>query len=240
MFRNCMVLLVLGACACPTWAYFVEWDGTCLPEDAGWTRDWGDWSGHYHGSGAVRTIAEGVMTMDSLYDSGIADYALMHRAFNPEPGELFVVEWRLAVDQVVGGFPGDPGIGVCSDDRWVVGFLYDGSSVFNLFDPDLHLAVAPGEFHHYRMTSWDMRTYDFYVDGEFVHEGPFSYGGDTSLMSWGDLTQGVASLARWDYVRVYTTPEPTCLALCGAVAVVRKGRVLGHGRLRENRKEIGE
>jgi hypothetical protein len=224
MFRTCLISLALGACVCPAWAYYIEWDGTCLPEDAGWTRDWGDWTAPYHGTGAVRTIEDGIMTVDSLYDPGVFDVALMERAFNPAPGEVFVMEWRLAVDQVVGGFPGDPGVGLCSDDRWVVAFKYDHDTVLGAFDEGLHVPVTAGEFHSYRLTSSNMRTYDFFIDGEFVHEGPFSYGGDTSLMGWGDVTQGVGSLSRWDYVRVYTTPEPAALAMCGAFLVMARRR----------------
>jgi hypothetical protein len=216
MFRTCLIGLTLSAFAAPAGAYYISWEGDCLPEEAGWTRSWGDWSGHYHGTGAVRTIADGVMTMDSLYDEGIADLAEMYRPFNPAPGELLVMEWRLAVDQVVGGYPGDPGIALFSDDWWRISFQWDEDSLFSLADPELHVAVAPGEFHDYRITSSDMRTYDLFVDGQSLHQGSFRYGGGTSTLAWGDGTQGVASLHRWDYVRIYTIPEPTCLALCGA------------------------
>lgn len=151
MIRKWLVGLALGAFVCPAEAYYIGWEGDCLPEDAGWERSWGDWSGPYHG-GAIRTIQDGVMTMDSLYDPGVFDIAVMHRPFNPAPGELFVMEWRLAVDEVVGS--GDPGVALFSDDRWVVGFKWDQDSVFNLFDPGLHVVLTPGEFHDYRMTSW--------------------------------------------------------------------------------------
>jgi hypothetical protein len=224
MLRGCLITLALGVFVCPAGAYFVEWDGTCLPEDAGWTHQWGDWNGLYHGTGAVRTIQDGVMTMDSLYDPGVYDIALMQRPFNPAPGEMFVMEWRLAVDQVVG--PGDPGVCLNSDDGWLVSFKYDGGRVFSLFDPGLNVPVSPGEFHDYRMVSENMRNYEFFVDGELSYEGDFWYGGpgSWSTMGWGDYSQGVASLSRWDYVRVYTTPEPSCLALCGALVLVAAPR----------------
>ncbi len=95
--------------------------------------------------------------------------------------------------------------------------MYDGASVLNLFDPGLRIAVSPGEFHDYRMTSWDMRTYDLFIDGELVHEGVFSQAVAASRMAWGDAVVGAASLHRWDYLRLYTVPEPSGLALCGAV-----------------------
>jgi polygalacturonase len=52
MFRTCLIGLTLSAFACPAGAYYVAWEGDCLPEEAGWTRNWGDWSGCYHGTGA--------------------------------------------------------------------------------------------------------------------------------------------------------------------------------------------
>ena len=72
MFRKCLIGLALGAFVYPAGAYYVAWEGDCLPEEAGWTRQWGDEVGQYHGTGAVRTIQDGVMTMDSLGRNGDA------------------------------------------------------------------------------------------------------------------------------------------------------------------------
>jgi hypothetical protein len=215
MFRKCLICLALSAFVYPAGAYYIAWEGDCLPEDAGWERTWGDWSGQYHGTGAVRTLADGVMTMDSLYDPGIADFAEMPGSFNPVPGELLVMEWRLAVDQVVGTC--DPAVGLSSDDGWAVGFHYTADHVEGAFDDALYAAVTPGEFHDYRVTSWDMRSYDLFIDGELRHAGIFRYVAGYPHMAWGDGAQGAASLHRWDYVRICTIPEPPCLALCGAV-----------------------
>jgi hypothetical protein len=215
MLRTCVICLTLGGLAYPARAYYIGWEGDCLPEDAGWERNWGDWSGQYHGTGAVRTLADGVMTMDSLYDPGVFDIAVLHHSFNPAPGELFVMEWGLAVDQVVGIW--DPGVALFSDDGWGVAFEYNQSSVVSVFDEGLHVPIAPGEFHDYRVTSWDMRNYRLLIDGTLAHEGPLLYCADSSNMAWGDGTQGAASLHRWDYMRIYTILEPTSLAMCGAV-----------------------
>lgn len=214
MSRKCLIGLALSALAVPASAYFVEWDGTCLPEDAGWTRQWGDWSGEYHGTGAVRTIQDGVMTMDSLYDTGVCDIAIMHRSFNPAPGEMFFIEWRLAVDQVLGlGDPLDPGLAFESDDNYGVGFDYTAHSVRGSYDDGLNISVTPGEFHEYRLASWDCRTYDLFIDDTWVYHGWFLPYTGASRLAWGDGVQGCASLHRWDYVRFGTVPEPGTLGL---------------------------
>ena len=219
---HCLVLIALfspPACAEPYW---IAWEGDALPEEQGWERNWGDWEGQYHGDGAIRTLEDGVMTMDSLYDPGVFDLAVLERPFNPDPGELFVIEWRLRVDQVTG--PGDPGIGFFSDDRWAVGFTYTEDRVLGGFDADLDFPVSSGQFHDYRATSWDMRTYEFFVDGELVHQGVFDYGGPASTLSWGDGTQGAASLHHWDYFRVGVIPEPGAfgMLLLGAAWCTRR------------------
>jgi hypothetical protein len=219
MVRICLISLALAALACPAGAYYISWEGDCLPEEAGWTRVWGDWTGPYHGTGAVRTIADGVMTMDSLYDDGVYDFAQINAELNPAPGELFVAEWRLAIDELVGAIPGvvgDPGITVCSDDRWMAYFEYDGESLIGY--SGLHVPVTPGEFHDYRVTSPNMRTYDLFIDGELVYKGSFWYQLLASRATFGDAVQGAGSLARWDYVRLYTIPEPTSVLLLLAVA----------------------
>jgi hypothetical protein len=224
MLRTCVICLTLGGLAYPAGAYYIAWEGDCLPEETGWTRVYGDWSGIPHGTGAIRGIDDGVMTMDSLYDSGVFDIAEMYRQFSPGPGELLVMEWRLAVDQVAGLW--DPGIALSSDDGWVVGFKYNEDAVLSPLDTSLYAAIAPAEFHDYRMTSWDMRTYQLFIDGALAREGPFVYCADSPRLAWGDGTQGAASLHRWDYVRIYTIPEPFCLALCGAMFLLLSRRRL--------------
>jgi hypothetical protein len=224
MFRTCLIGLILSAFACPAGAYYISWEGDCLPEEAGWTRFWGDDSGPYHGSGAARTIYDGVMTMDSLYDISVFDFVHMDRSLNPTPGEMFFLEWRLAVDQVIGG--ADPAITV-STGYSAVGFQFTDSEVEGAYDHSLHIDVSPAEFHEYRITSWDMQAYDLFVDGALVYHGAFLGGpGGDSYVAWGDGAQGAASLHRWDYVRFGTVPEPgtallTCLCFAYSARVRR-------------------
>jgi hypothetical protein len=108
--------------------YWIAWEGDDFPENQGWTRVWGNWDGQYEGPGAIRTLENGILTYDSLYDDGVYDFSEMYRPgqMDSGSGELFVMEWRLNVEQVDSWY-GDPGVVLSSDEAWVVGlrFAYD-------------------------------------------------------------------------------------------------------------------
>ncbi len=203
-----LVVLAGSAVAEPYW---VAWEGDCLPEEQGWTRFWGDWDGAYHGSGAVRTIADGVMTMDSLYDPGVYDLAHMHRPIDPAMGETFIAEWRLCVDAVVGGgpLPSDPVVTIYSDQQTLLAFRYSADGVRNFFEWELFVPLTLGTFNSFRVESTDMQAYTFWVNGAFAFSGEFRPSAGSSEFAWGDSCQGVASLTHWDYVRFgAVVPEP--------------------------------
>jgi len=96
--------------------YLIAWEGDDWPENQGWTRSWGNWQGQYQGFGAYRTLENGILTYDSLYDPGVCDFYYMENFGPTAPGanEKFVFEWRLKVDVVSGA--GDPGVGLKSHD----------------------------------------------------------------------------------------------------------------------------
>jgi len=152
--------------------YWVSWEGegetAGLPEEFGWTRVWGNWDGQYQGPGANRTLEDGILTYDSLYDPGVYDFSRMHRLgqTDPAPGELFVMEWRLRVDEVVGF--SDPGAGVCSDEAWALGFTFAYDRAYSVFEDFAAIPFVPGVFHDYEVISANMRTYDLYIDGELA------------------------------------------------------------------------
>ena len=45
-------------------------------------------------------------------------------------------------------------------------------------------------FHDYRLLSWDMQTYELYIDDKMVHAGSFWDGTLSSKFSWGDGVSG--------------------------------------------------
>ncbi len=205
--------------------YWISWDGTDWPENQGWTRIWGNWDGLYQGEGAHRTLEDGVLTYDSLFDDGVYDFSRVYRPgqMDPAPGELFVMEWRLKVLQVDGY--ADPDVGVSSNDAWRLGLEFGYDRIYSIFEGYLEIPFAAGAWHSYAVVSSDMRTYDLYIDGELAREGNFVHLVSPGRIGWGDAIQGAASLHSWDYFRFGVVPEPVPLVMVLVVgASVVRGR----------------
>jgi hypothetical protein len=199
-------LIVIVASAATADQYWIAYEGDGWPEDEGWWHIWGDEQAH-------RWIEDGALVIDSLHDIGIADFYEMHMngQLDPEPGETFVLQWRLLVQQVV-GFR-DPGLGVFSDEMWAVGFEFDEGSILSVFEYGVAAKFEPGIFHRFELRSGDMRHYDLWIDGEPAMSGDFWHALSRSTVGWGDFVQGSASLSRWDYVRFGVVPEPESATL---------------------------
>jgi len=217
MMRWLFVLVAaLGVPVMPAGAeeYWITYEGNDLPEDEGWERNWGNWDGQYEGDGAIRTLEDGILTMDSLFDLGVYDFAYVERPgqVDPGPGETFVMEWRALVEETTGEPYFDAGVGVGSDDAWLLGFGLYPDAVVSSFE-DVTVPIEPGVFHEYRAVSTDMRTYELYIDAEVALTGNFWHGLTESYLTWGDGCQGVASRTLWDYVRVGVIPEPSSFFL---------------------------
>jgi len=224
-------LAALGVLTSPAGAepYWIAYEGNDLPENEGWTRYWGNWDGPYEGDGAIRTLQDGILTMDSLFDPGVYDYARIDRPgrIDPGAGEVFLMEWRVLVDQIAGEPYFATEVGVSSDDARQLGFGMYPDAVVSSFE-DISVSVQPGVFHEYRVVSPDMRTYTLYIDGEFALMGEFWEGLAQSRVGWGEGVLGVAARARWDYCRMGVVPEPACVAslmtLCGLGALILNKR----------------
>jgi len=218
------VLLGTGAGALdasPWWVAYEADDGR-LPEEVGpWKRNWGNWQGQYQGPGAYRTIKDGILTYDSLYDKGVFDFSYIKRpgAMDPGPDEFFLAEWRVNVLRVAD--QADPAITVASDEAWVVAFWFAEDRIFSIFEGFQEIPVAPHLMHSYRFVSDDMRRYELYVDGLLARVGAFSRRVGPSEVNWGDSTQGAASLHEWDYFRVGVIPEArTAASLIASFALM--------------------
>jgi hypothetical protein len=219
----------LGLLAAPAGAdeYWIAYEGNDLPENEGWERHWGNDEGSHEGDGAIRTVEDGILTMDSLYDLRVYDYACrcLYGEVDPDPGELFVAEWRVKVDEVLGDHY-DAAVGMCSDDAWQLSFGLFPDHVESIWEDDVTLSVAPGVFHEYCVRTWDMQTYELYIDGDLAHQGTFWQGYLESKFGWADFVSGAANLSHWDYVRFGVVPEPcSLLMLTGLYACVRRRRV---------------
>ena len=205
MKRAVLLLFIAAALAQPAMAeqYWVAWEGNDFPENEGWERI-------VNGpQPADRTLADGIMTMDGLADTQIDDYYRMERTLNPEPGEEFVMQWRLRVNEVIGNPPAyDPGVAVWSDDDWTVSLLFGTDFVYS-FHENIQISVDPGVYHTCEFRTSDMRTYDLVVDGVLIHTGSFwEPTFRQSRVHWGDRARGSASFVDWDYFRFGVVPEP--------------------------------
>jgi len=198
-----------------------------LPENEGWERHWGNDDGSHEGEGAIRTLADGILTMDSMYDLRVYDYAChyLYGEVDPEPGELFVAEWRVYVEEWVGDYGApDSRVCVCSDDGWLLALGLFPDHVESQYEDGVNIPITPDVFHDYRLLSWDMRAYELYIDDELARVGSFWDGTLCSKFAWGDGVRGAASLAHWDYVRFGVVPEPSSALMLMTAYVCAGGR----------------
>jgi hypothetical protein len=211
------VMAALGVLVAPAGAeqFWVSYEGNDLPENEGWTR-------HTGAGGADRWIEDGALVIDSLHDVHIYDVAVMEHWMDPEPGELFVAEWRLLVEEESGDQ--DPGVAIArSFEPGFVAFYFGPNLAWNGLD-NLWWNIEPGVFHTYRFESYDMVDFDFFIDDELAQEGSFhAPSSNQSYISFGDKLDGRASLSRWDYLRFGVVPEPSgsVLGLAAASLALR-------------------
>jgi len=208
-FTLCILFAIAAADAARGAPYWVAWEGNDYPENEGWERI-------VNGpQPAERTLADGIMTMDGLADRQIDDYYRMERPIDPEPGEVFVMQWRLRVNEIIGSplTLKDAGIGVFSDEDWEL-LLVFGVDFIRSFHEDVVIPFEAHAFHTFEVRSFDMQRYELYMDGSTVYVGSFwepSF--RRSRIEWGDYTRGAASLVDWDYFRFGVIPEPSCCIL---------------------------
>jgi hypothetical protein len=238
----CFVCAALGALALPAGAepYWVAYEGNDLPENEGWNRYWGNADGEYQGPGAYRTVEDGILTMDSLYDLEVYDFVeiTLPGLIDPDPGETFIAEWRLKVEQVDGRV--DPSIGIFSDTAMVLGFEFDEDSLISVFEDFRETPITPGVFHEYHLVTHDMQLYELYIDGALAIEGAFSQNLGLSTVGWGDGCHPAASRTQWDYFRFGVVPEPSTLFLFLGIcaATLRRATRIQDCRSTTNKKEL--
>ena len=195
--------------------YWVAWEGNDFPENEGWERVHGNWDGPGEGE-ATRSLVDGTMTVDSLFDNGVYDFSRsqMPGGFTVDPGETFVVRWALRVSTVVGSY--DPALGLYSDDDWGLALRF-GVDEIDLPFENARVQFDPGEFHEFEIRTSDFRTYVLLIDGQVARAGAFWEPAVTaSYVAWGDGVQGAASLSTWDYFRFGVIPEPQTALITGA------------------------
>lgn len=213
MFTILLACADLSAIAARAEPYWVSYDGTDFPENQGWTR-------HYGAGGAQRWIENGALVLDGRAGSGIYDSYSMLRSVDPGLNEMFIMRWRLLVDEIAIGHY-DPAVGVFSDDSWSVAFTFSESRIVNLDDLGMSASYKPGVFHVFELRSWDMRAFELRIDDTIALTGDFVHVITASKVAWGDGAQGAASLSHWDSFAYGIVPEPGVGFGLGVIVALR-------------------
>jgi len=192
-----MLVVGVGVASADLWWYAYE--ATKYPEDVGWGR-------YTRAGGAERSLQDGALVIDSLASTDICDSYYQYMPSLPGPAEVFRVDWRLRVDEVIGF--ADPCISAWLAPSSEVTLLYNTGEIYSLLECYTIATYVPGVFHDYVLISADLQTYTLYIDGQMVHEGGMASVCDPSHLSWGDMISGGASLSAWDYVRFGVVPAP--------------------------------
>ncbi len=206
------LLAGVGLLAVPVRAepWWLAWEGETWPEDSGWLRT-------TYGGGDERSLHDGVMTLDGRASIDSSDFYRTYHSLSLDPGQTFVMEWRLRV-LAVSGFA-DPGVSALSEGNGVVFLWYTENSIYSMLEGEW-VPFVPGVFHDYWLMSTDMRNYTLLIDSQPAYQGQFVSSGGPSEVDWGDVTQGASSLSDWDYFRVGIVPEAPTGLLVGFVGLV--------------------
>ena len=166
-----------------------------------------------------------MLILDSLRHSLIWDSYRIDRPIDPDPGDLFVAEWRVKITESLNGE--DAGLVFARDDFGTLMFLYTADEIGS-FHEDWHYPITPHVFHTYRIESSDMIHYSLWIDGEYARDGEWNLLPiNQSFAIFGDIHRGgvATSYSEWDYFRFGTIPEPTSGALfVGVLLAYRKRR----------------
>jgi hypothetical protein len=186
--------------------FWVAWEGDDWPENQGWTR-------YTRAGGAVRTLENGELTIDSMADWHIVDEYLIRRTMELGPGEHFRAEWALRVDDVL--WRDDPSLFITAGELGAVCLSYGESDIYSILESRRIAEFDPGIAHEYSFVSADFIDYTLLVDGQAVYQGAFMAPWPTSGMCWGDTGEGDSSVSTWTHVRFGIVPEPRTVALIG-------------------------
>jgi hypothetical protein len=203
--------------------WWVSYEADLFPEELpGWTR-------MHASTPAQRWIEEGVLSIDSRASPLIYDYYEMvfdHPVDPHGPNELFVLFWRLKIDDDINH---DAGIAFTSDavgpyEFYRVAFNFTEDTIIS--EDGQHASFEAGVFHEFEVRSSDMRAYVLYIDGAPAVQGLFTEVFGPARLTWGDGGYASSSLTEWDYVRLgVVVPEPSGrIAVLLLLAMLRRRR----------------
>jgi hypothetical protein len=209
----------LGALVAPAGAeqYWIGYEGNDFPENEGWTRVYGD--GHWPPEDEPdRWIEDGALVIDTSRNDQLWEY-YSRPLVDLAPGEMFIAEWQMGSELLSG--TRDNGVVFARQSvPAFAGFQIVASGILVSVD-DVVLLLDTSIRHAFRLTSADMVTYEFSIDGALAYTGLFE--ADTFLQgftAFGAGTQAASSTSQWDYFRYGVVPEPgsTMLLAVGLLA----------------------
>lgn len=218
----CVAMVLTGAGAALATPYWVTWEGNDYPENEGWEHVWGNFDGPYQGPGADRSLDGGIMTVDTLADPLMYDGYRMSRPgqFDAGPGETFIMEWRMLIEEANGNQTEGCAVGLLTDDARVASLWFRPYQVDVPTDDYQTATFEPYVWHSYRLVSSDMLSFDLYIDDVWSLSAQFTVGADRSFVAWGNQIQGGSARVHWDYVRFGVVPEPNGLLLVCVLSLV--------------------
>lgn len=215
LFTILLVCAGLSAIAARAEPYWITYEGNDLPENEGWQRVFGNWQGPGQG-GAIRKVENGILTIDSMADDGLVDFARydMHGHMNPGPGETFIATWRMRVVETRNDCY-EPSVGFARDGYGSLWFEYSYNNIRSSYEGWV-LPLEPGVYHEYCLHTYDMIHYTLWIDYAYQITGAWDLNSlNKSYVAFGDGTQGPfhGSITEWDYVRYGVVPEPDSLII---------------------------
>jgi hypothetical protein len=209
----CFGIAALGALASPAGAepYWISYEGTDYPENEGWRR-------MSFEPLADRCLDDGALVIDASQSGATNEwYEQYPVAVAPDEGELFIMQWRLNVEMFSSGTIGAD-VAVFSDDCWALSFYMSDDLIRCGLGTGGSANYEPGAYHEFEMRSFDMRSYELYLDGDLAFEGQFWESLMSNQVGWGKSASGIRSITCWDYFRCGVVPEPnTAMLLIGIV-----------------------
>jgi hypothetical protein len=209
--------------------FWIEYNASCgqFPEEVGWDR-------LAMGGGAQRSLDGGVLTLDGLASTMIVDdYGVLH-PIDLAPGELFVMQWRLRVDEVHGF--ADPAVAAWTEGFGAVNLGYSETSIYSVYERVWIVDIEPHAFHEYRLVSNDLLSYTLSIDGAVAYAGAMVPPSHGAGIGWGDTVEGARSRSAWDYVAFGVVPEPSMALLLASACLT--ATLLRARRTRRNTNEF--
>ena len=213
------VFCMFGAADARADPFLVRYDANQFPEQVGWQRFGND----PHGL-LVRTIDNGIFTIDSRASFEITDWYFQHLdALALEPSEELRLEWRMRTVETDSFWQRtDVNLTISNlGQQFVKMYLAPDYVAVNEdgveWPEHVYWFEAEG-WHTFLFTSVDMEEYDLSVDGTHAFHGRFTryLMAGPNRVAFGDTFYGLTSLSEWDYLQVEVIPEPAC----GILAVV--------------------